>query len=122
MKYLDLLARVRECKIKAEAAANALSKASNSGNIREKEAAKQKYFRYEHEYKVLRSEAMEMIRTSENKELMRALMLRRVDLMPWDKIIRSICSNRSEMDMRADVYLYIKANHGKDWGNYSDCF
>ena len=122
MKYLDLLARVRECKIKAEAAANALSKASNSGNVREKETAKQQYFRYEHEYKVRRSEAMEMIRTSQDKELMRALMLRRVELMPWDKIIRSICTNQSEMDMRADVYQYIKANHGKDWGNYSDCF
>ena len=45
MKYLDLLARVRECKIKAEAAANVLSKASNSGNVREQESAKKQYFR-----------------------------------------------------------------------------
>lgn len=122
MKYLDLLARVRECKDRAETAANALSKASNSGNIREKENAKKQYFRYEHEYKVLRGEATEMIRTSEDKELMRALMLRRVDRMPWEKIIRSICTNRSEMDLRADVYIYIKANHGSDYGNYSDCY
>ena len=104
MKYLDLLARVRECKARAEAAANALSRVSGSDNHREKEAKKKQYFRFEHEYKVLRSEAMEMTRTSEDKELMRALMLRRVELMPWDKIIRSICTNRSEMDMRADVY------------------
>ena len=121
MKYLELLNRVRDCARKSEKAANALSKASNSGNIREKETRKKQYFQCEHEYRVLRSQAMAMARESDDPEMMRALILRRVDRMPWAEIMRNT-SNREEVDLRAKVYRYIKAELGDNTGNYCDCF
>ena len=105
----------------SEAAANALSKASNSGNIRERETRKKQYFQCEHEYRVLRSQAMAMIRESDDPEMMRALLLRRVDRMPWAEIMRSV-SGREEVDLRAAVFLYLKAELGGNTGDYCDCF
>lgn len=121
LKYLELLNRVRDCARKSETAANALSKASNSGNIRERETRKKQYFQCEHEYRVLRSQAMAMIRESDDPEMMRALLLRRVDRMPWAEIMRNIPA-RTEMDLRADVYLYLKSELGENTGDYCDCF
>ena len=121
LKYLELLTRVRDCARKSEAAANALSKASNSGNIRERETRKKQYFQCEHEYRVLRSQAMEMIRQSDDPVMMRALLLRRVDRMPWAEIMRNI-PGREEVDLRAAVFLYIREQLGDDTRDYSDCF
>ena len=121
MKYLELLNRVRDCARKSEKAANALSKASNSGNVRERETRKKQYFQCEHEYRVLRSQAMAVIRESDDPEMMRALLLRRVDRMPWAEIMRSV-SGREEVDLRAAVFLYLKAELGENTGDYCDCF
>ena len=121
MKYLELLNRVRDFARKSESAANALSKASNSGNVREREARKKQYFQCEHEYRVLRSQAMAMAREADDPEMMRALLLRRVDRMPWAEIMRSI-PGREEVDLRATVFLYIREQLGNDTKDYSDCF
>ena len=121
MKYLELLNRVRDCARKSERAANALSKASNSGNIRDREVRKKQYYKCEHEYRVLRSQAMSMARESNDPEMMRALLLRRVDRMPWAEIMRNI-SYREEVDLRAAVYLYIRKELSDETIDYSDCF
>ena len=121
MKYLEPLNRVRDCARKPEKAADALSKASISGSIRERETRKKQYFQCEHEYRVLRSQAMAMIRESDDPEMIRALLLRRVDRMPWADIMRSI-SRREEVDIRAKVYSYIKTELGDNTGDYCDCF
>ena len=121
MKYLELLNRVRDCARKSEKAANALSKASNSGNVRERETRKKQYFQCEHEYRVLLSQAMEMIRQSDDPMMMRALLLRRVDRMPWAEIMRNI-PGREEVDLRAAVFLYIWEQLGDDTRDYCDCF
>ena len=64
---------------------------------------------------------MAMIRESDDPEMMRALLLRRVDRMPWAEIMRSI-SGREEVDFRADVYLYLKKELGNNTRDYCDCF
>ena len=120
MKYLELLSRVRECARQSERTATALSKVSHSGNVREREAMKKQYYECEHEYRVLRSQAMAMTRESDDPEMMRALLLRRVDRMPWSEIMRNI-SGREEVDLRAAVYLYIKQELDNDTADYSDC-
>ena len=79
MKYLELLNRVRDCARKSEKAADALSTASNNSNVQEREARKKQYYECEHEYRVLRGQAMSMARESNDPEMMRALLLRRVD-------------------------------------------
>jgi hypothetical protein len=64
---------VREHRIKAVAAASALSRAGNGGGVREKEGAKKQYFRDHRENKPRRREVTEVLRTAVDGELMGAL-------------------------------------------------
>ena len=149
MKYLELLNRVRDCARKSEKAADALSTASNNSNVQEREARKKQYYECEHEYRVLRGQAMSMARESDDPEMMWVLLLRqgcepggfaslafgqtvdgsilwieaprRVDRMSWAEIMRNI-SNLEEEDLRAAVYFYIRMDLSDETMDYSDCF
>ena len=79
------------------------------------------YMRAEGEFRKLKDQAFEHIRSSEDPELMRALYHRRVHGASWDDMNRRILSNSSEMELRLAAFQYIKQNY-PNTVPYSDCF
>lgn len=77
--------------------------------------------RAEGDFRRLKDEAFDMIRASEDPELLRALYQVRVHNVPWEEIPRRLLSNRSEMDLRLAAFEYIKQNYANREA-YSDCF
>ena len=123
MKYLDLLMKLKEAGQTAERCKRELTNIAGSGKseLRHTANLKAAYMRAEGEFRKLKDQTFEHIRSSEDPELMRALYHRRVYGASWDDMNRRILSNRSEMDLRLAAYQYIKQNDPYPEA-YSDCF
>ena len=123
MKYLDLLMKLKEAGQTAERCKRELMNIAESGKTELHQTANVKaaYMRAEGEFRKLKDQAFEHIRTSEDPELMRALYQRRVYGASWEDIPRRLLSNRSEMDLRLAAFQYIKQNY-PNAVPYSDCF
>ena len=123
MKYLDLLMKLKEAGQTAERCKRELTSIAESGKSELHQTANLKaaYMRAEGEFRKLKDQVFEHIRSSEDPELMRALYHRRVHGASWDDMNRRILSNRSEMDLRLAAYQYIKQNYSHPEA-YSDCF
>ena len=123
MKYLDLLTKLKEAGQTAERCKRELTSIAESGKSELHQTANLKaaYMRAEGEFRKLKDQAFEHIRSSEDPELMRALYHRRVHGASWEDMNRRILSNRSEMDLRLAAYQYIKQNYLHP-EVYSDCF
>ena len=113
MKYLNLLMKLKEAGQSAERYKRELTSIAESGKSELHQTANLKaaYMRAEGEFRKLKDQAFEHIRSSEDPELMRALYLRRVHGASWDDMNRRILSNRSEMDLRLAAFEYIKQNY-----------
>ena len=123
MKYLDLLTKMKEAGKNAERCKRELTNIAESGKkeLYQTANAKAAYMRAEGEFRRLKDEVSDIIRASEDPELLRALCQRRVYNVPWEEIPRRLLSNRSEMDLRLAAFEHIKRNY-ENWGAYSDCF
>lgn len=123
MKYLDLLKKLREAGQTAEKCKRELANIAESGKTELHQTAhvKAAYMRAEGDFRRLKDEAFDMIRASEDPELLRALYQLRVHNIPWEEIPRRLLSNRSEMDLRLAAFEYIKQNYANREA-YSDCF
>lgn len=123
MKYLDLLMKLKEAGQTAERCKRELANIAESGKKELHQTANLKaaYMRAEGEFRRLKDEAFDMIRASEDPELLRALYQLRVHNIPWEDIPRRLLSNRSEMDFRLAAFEYIKQNYTNREA-YSDCF
>ena len=123
MKYLDLLTKMKEAGKTAERCKRELTNIAESGKKELYQTANVKaaYMRAEGEFRRLKDEASDMIRASEDPELLRAMWQRRVYNVPWEEIPRRLLSNRSEMDLRLAAFEHIKRNY-ENRSAYSDCF
>jgi hypothetical protein len=123
MKYLDLLMKLKEAGQAAEKCKRNLASIAESGRSELHQTANLKaaYMRAEGEFRKLKEQAIDHIKSSEDPELMRALYQFRVHGVPWEDMSRRILSNRSEMDLRLAAFEYIKQNYANREA-YSDCF
>ena len=123
MKYLDLLTKLKEAGQTAEHYKRQLMESAEAGQTELHKTANLKvaYMKAEGEFRNLKEQAHDYIRSSEDTELMRALYHRRVHGASWDDMNRRILSNRSEMDLRLAAFQYIKQNYPHPEA-YSDCF
>ena len=113
MKYLNLLMKLKDAGQSAERYKRELMNIAESGKSELHQTANLKAacMRAEEEFRKLKDQAFEHIRSSEDPELMRALYHRRVHGASWDDMNRRILSNRSEMDLRLAAFAYIKQNY-----------
>ena len=123
MKYLNLLMKLKDAGQSAERYKRELTSIAESGKSKLHQTANLKaaYMRAESEFRKLKDQAFEHIRSSEDPELMRALYHRRVYSASWDDMNRRILYNRSEMYLRLATFQYIKQNY-PNTVPYSDCF
>lgn len=121
MNYMELLTKVRDCKQKAEEAKRQLMVSGKDAGVNgDVTRWKQQYMRFQNEFESNRQEAMDVIKNSQDPEMMRGIYFRKVLNLPWNEVYRRLYSSRSEIDIRLAVSQYLRKNY-ENWMAYSDC-
>ncbi len=121
MNYMELLTKARDCRQKAEEAKRQLmTKSKDTGHGDDMARWKQQYMRFQNEFENCRQEVMDVIKNSQDPEMMRGIYFRKVLNLPWDEAYRRLFSRRSEMDIRLAVSRYLHENY-ENWTLYRDC-